>query len=264
LRDLLGSHPNITVFPESHFFDNLDASRPVARRLRLASMRAPQRLRRFLSKLEDPPEFALPRLPLRRSYVRYFVRILDDVASRRGTTVWVEKTPDHLPHVDLIESLVPKARFLHIVRSGEDVVASLYELAQTSPEPWWRRRYPTIDDCVRAWTAAIKLTLSQVSKPNHALVFYEDLVTLPEPELRRVCSFLGIVFDAGMVSSTQIRYDPHSKFNRLFTEEEQVHIMESLPSLDELRSGNFEPAGSGSNAGESGSAAVFRGDERTQ
>lgn len=286
LRNLLGGHPNITVFPESRLFQHLEAYRPAARRLRLASRRSRRPLAIFLKKLQEPPEFedspqnswlkegapelspalVLPRLPLVRSYARSFVRLLDDVADRWGTTVWVEKTPENLHHIDLIESLVPKARFLHAVRSGEDVVASIYEKTH-SPEEWWRRRYPTIDHCVRAWNAAIQVTLSHVSKPNHALVFYEDLVTVPELELRRVCSFLGVAFDARMVSSTQIRYEPHAKFKRLFTKKEQAHIMESLLSLDDLRSRNVEPAGSGSSAGESGATAgqeIFGGVERTE
>jgi hypothetical protein len=90
---------------------------------------------------------------------------------------------------------------------------------------------------------------------------------VPEVELRRACSFLGVVFDIRMVSSTQIRYEPHAKFKRLFTKKERGHIMEGLLSLDELRSGNVEPAGSGSNAGESGSAVgeeMYGGVERTK
>jgi hypothetical protein len=228
LRDLLGAHPNVMVFPESHFFARLEASRPIARRLRLASRRAPRALSRFLGSLEDPPDVDLPRLPLVRSYVRLFVRLLDGASTAQGATVWVEKTPRHLNYIDLIESELPNPKFIHLVRSGEDVVASVYEQTQTGLKPWWGVKFPTLDDCIRLWNRSLEVTQRHVSKPNHLVVSYDDLVTNPTFHLQRTCSFLGVTFDERMASSRELRYEPRAKFKRLFTEEQQSYILKHL------------------------------------
>ncbi len=125
LQSLLASHPEITSFPESHFFPQLRPGRRWARKLGLISPRAPARFDAFVAAVGWPRRVR-PRLPLARGYARAFVRLLDAIALKDGKANWVEKTPHHLRYIDEIESYVPDAVFIHIIRSGADVVASYY------------------------------------------------------------------------------------------------------------------------------------------
>jgi hypothetical protein len=194
LQSLLAAHPEITSFPESHFFCHLLPESPWARRLGIASKESRGRFHRFMQEL-GRPELAR-RLPaaafLIRQHVRAFVATLDGLAVERGKVRWLEKTPDHLRHVDVIEAHLPDARFVHVVRNGPEVVASLYEVTHRYPETWhggW-----SIDRCVAKWNEDVARTRAQLHKANHLAVRYERLVEEPERVLARVCRFLGIGF----------------------------------------------------------------------
>src|SRR5258705_434249 len=45
--------------------------------------------------------------------------------TRHGKPQYADKTPSHLLHVPLLAGRFPRARFVHIVRDGRDVAASL-------------------------------------------------------------------------------------------------------------------------------------------
>ena len=59
-------------------------------------------------------------------YADAFVSVLDLLTQKQAKTCWIEKTPSHVQRINCIEKLVSAAKFVHIVRDGEDVVASLY------------------------------------------------------------------------------------------------------------------------------------------
>ena len=198
LQTMLAAHSRIASFPESHFFRRLLPASRVLRTAGFASPAALAQLRTFLAELgRDDLDGLLPRRALRTSrLVKAFVRQLDQVAAEQGAKVWVEKTPGHLHHLRRIEQYVPDCRFVHLVRNGEDVVASLYEVSQKHPEVWGKR---TMEECASRWLEDVAITQAHVGRPNHTLVRFERLVESPEKELRVLCSFLGVEFERTMV-----------------------------------------------------------------
>jgi hypothetical protein len=66
-------------------------------------------------------------------YTKAFIKILDEITLENGKSSWLEKTPEHLGQINYIERWVQRAKFIHIIRNGDDVVASLYEVAQKYP-----------------------------------------------------------------------------------------------------------------------------------
>ena len=54
-------------------------------------------------------------------------------AAAHDCSTWVEKTPNHLMYIDDIASYVPEARFVHVLRNGEDVVASIVDADLSQP-----------------------------------------------------------------------------------------------------------------------------------
>jgi len=197
LQSLLASHPEITSFPESHFFPHLHPGHKWARRLGLVSPRAPARFDAFVAAVGWPRRVR-PRLPFARGYARAFVRLLDAIALEDGKANWVEKTPHHLRYIEEIESHVPDAVFIHIIRSGADVVASFYA-ASHDPSFKGFGRPMSLDECIERWTTDVEITRRELAKPNHYLVRYETLVSDPSLTLRRACAFLGLTFDERML-----------------------------------------------------------------
>src|SRR5262249_18767483 len=155
--------------------------------------------RAFLKKL-GRPEFErrlTPRTHLMRQYVRIFVGILDDLARERGKDHWLEKTPEHLQMVTAIEKYVPGARFIHLLRHAEEVVASLYDVTRRYPEKWhgpW-----SLDACIDAWNQDVYRSVECRGRSNHHFVRYEDLVAEPAAVLNELCRFLGLQFDPAML-----------------------------------------------------------------
>jgi hypothetical protein len=221
LQSMLSSHSRVASMPETWLFvtvagymaprlygnspkgvkDRLLRIRDKARlRLGLAAENSRDEVRNILRELEREDLMSLfPRtgrqlLP----QLQACVNILDRIAQDQDRPIWLEKSPLHLGYIDLIERVIPHARFIHILREGPDAVASLYDATQQFADPW-RRIYPTLDHCIDQWNHCVKLAARYVDLPRHFLVRYEDLVSDTESTLRRLCRFLDIEFEGEMV-----------------------------------------------------------------
>lgn len=194
VQSLLAAHPQVVSFPESSFFAHLRSGRPWKRALGLASGKGRRRLERFLSQIgEQGARAGL----FERGCVRTFCETLDRIALERGAGAWVEKSPRHVQHVDYIARAVERARFVHVLRDGSDVVASLYDLLQRYPERWGRLR--DLDGCIERWIAEVEPSRRCADRPGHHLVRYERLVAEPEDVVTGICAFLGLAFQPSML-----------------------------------------------------------------
>ncbi len=253
LQSLLAGHAEIASFPESHFFARGTPRRGWRKRLGLTTPRAREVYREFLRNVgAEGGTRSAPRLPIRRHFARRFVRLLDELTLERGKTRWVEKTPRHLHFVDEIEAKVPGVRFVHIVRNGVDVVASLYDVVNRYPEIWRGPR--SIDWCIERWTGDVALTSQLVRRPNHHLVRYQELVESTCEVLGALGEFLGVEFDpadalresrdvSDIVLDREpwkrgvregVRKLPGRRFERVFAPAEQAYVASRVPPLEAL------------------------------
>jgi hypothetical protein len=161
--------------------------------------------RQLAERLERPDLAAIGERSLRpKDAVRRFSAALDEVAAGRGADGWIEKTPKHFRYIDLLEQAVPGVRFIHLVRDGRDVVASLVDRARRFPdrEGFAKQSDPAV--AAALWNEAINVVARCQGRPNHLVVAYEDLVGVPERELRRVCEWLGEAFEPAMLESSDV------------------------------------------------------------
>ena len=204
LQSLIAAHPRVLSFPESHFF-TLGFGGSLLDRLRkrlLGGWHLERVFRDWLRRIEGMG-FA-PTMPVRRTWRRrrmvgQFVVQLDDWTRRAGKDVWIEKTPMHIDHIHQIVRDIPDARFLHLVRDGRAVVASLYEVTRRHPERWGGPR--SIDACIAQWNRCLEITRRYRDQPAHHAVCYEHLARNPEPVLRGICAFLGIEWQHSMLEN---------------------------------------------------------------
>lgn len=249
LQSLLAAHSQVETFPESHFFEWLFSGRTVPRALGVASRRARGRLYRFIDQLERPE--LRRRVPWYAVTVRQlagcFVRILDTLTQETGSTVWLEKTPGHLHHVDDIGRLVDNAQFVHILRGGADVVASLYDVGKRFPELWGGYTVD-LDMTIQRWVDDTRASLQYDAVPNHILVRYEDLVADARPIVVDLCERLDLPFEETMLTGYRsvaseivlsnepwkeatdrpITSSAGRKFQSVFTEDQQAYILERI------------------------------------
>jgi hypothetical protein len=143
-------------------------------------------------------KYKLPRFAIFvHQFFHAFVDVLDALTQNQGKKIWIEKTPGHLHHINQIEKFVKGAKFIHIIRNGQDVVASLFDMGNRYPEVWgtgW-----SIDRCIDRWLEDVRLSEIYSTKENHTLVRYEELIVEPQPVLINLCKFINIPFEYQML-----------------------------------------------------------------
>ena len=83
-------------------------------------------------------------------------------------------------------------RFVHVIRDGLEVVASLHTASRG-----WERPYD-LETCVRRWNADVGFSLDRVRASADRVVFYEDLTSRPEATLELPGYGYGLRYDYGM------------------------------------------------------------------
>lgn len=96
----------------------------------------------------------------------------------------------------------PRAKFIHLVRDGRDVAHSVIGMG------WAGNAFMGADFWIKPERTWDRL-LASLNSDQWIEVRYEELVTDPEPILRRVCDFLGIAFHGAM-----LEYDEHSTYDK--------------------------------------------------
>lgn len=125
----------------------------------------------------------------------------------RGCDRLLEKTPDHVLHIDRIRSAFPHARLLYVHRHPVDVYTSYVRRGKVDPKAAWARISPD-DFCVRHRERTERALAAVARSPQHLLlVRYEQLTTRPVAELRRICRFLGEACDPARMLEPDP--DPH-------------------------------------------------------
>lgn len=222
VQSLLAAHSQMMSFTESHFFSRHFKVLPWLSSAVLT--RDPSsRLHTFLDEngssehgmesLDLATSVVVPKklfLPLRTfSVARQLLRVLDQLALRQGKSNWIEKTPKHLRYIPFLERLsVSEGRphFVHMIREGLEVVASLHTASRS-----WERPYD-LETCVKRWNADVGFSLGRVASGSDHFVFYEQLTARPEATLGRLLAALGLDWEPEILE----RYSS----NRLVTREE--------------------------------------------
>ncbi len=258
LQSLLASHSTVNSFPESHFFCNLFGDyEPKRRMLGIASRRIYPRIQEFLKELgQENQNNYLPRnLIFANQYTSFFIHLLDRLTIEKSKKIWIEKTPPHLHYIDYIEQKVVGACFIHIVRNGADVAASIYDLRNRYPSIWDGNKNQ-ISDCINRWIEDFKITLKHIEKPNHYCIRYENLITNTESELVKLCQFMKLQFEPKMLTGysyqakkvslsketwkesvgEKIQNKQQQKFKEVLSLAEQKYLLQQLKewNLDEF------------------------------
>lgn len=151
---------------------------------------------------------------------------------RPGSIRLVEKTPANCFRIPLLRALFPDARFLLLVRRGEDVVSSLMEgwknWSKTGAEGWhytkwhylvppgWQKMQSSRleEICAFQWVEALRTAWSDLkthAPDSFLLLRHEDVMADPENQYREILRFCEL--DESRFFSRQI-----SRIgNRVFT-----------------------------------------------
>lgn len=139
-----------------------------------------------------------------------FYGMLGQTGQYDGSKLFIEKTPSHALVVDKIALVLPRARFIHIVRDPRDVVSSLIAASKDWGKNWapsnvlkaaivWKRHVNSADQF-----------LTQVPQRQKLLIRYENLKTDTLKHIIKMFSFCGI-------EMTDVEAQRIEEKSRLFT-----------------------------------------------
>jgi LPS sulfotransferase NodH len=95
---------------------------------------------------------------------------------------------------------VPSSLFIHLVRDGRAVVASLYEVTRAHSNVWGGTY--TIERCIEEWNRAISAASAAMATGDDGIVIrYESLTTDPASAVRRLCEFLALPYEPQMLTT---------------------------------------------------------------
>ncbi len=114
---------------------------------------------------------------------------------QRGKTVFGDKSPNIEHFMADLLTLLPEAKFIHLVRDGRAVCASRS-----------RRAGKNLYLAAQEWVDGNIIGLSNqamIGKDRYQMIRYEDLLQKPEATMREICQFLDLPYDPSTIKEDQ-------------------------------------------------------------
>ena len=128
-----------------------------------------------------------------------------------GKDIILEKTPNHVFSVELIDQCFPNCNHIFIVRNPLDTCASLFQ------------RYKNIDQAINRWNYSNQCVLNHSTKKSCWVVRYENLITNTQQELEILCNFLKLDYTNEMLNyhSAGVEFHTHEVNDKIKTKRNQ-------------------------------------------
>jgi hypothetical protein len=198
---MFDSHPELAVPGESYFITELLPRRPTYEREVFDAERFVDDVITlgWTSRRDVPTwidRWKIDKEVLRQAVTRSSPRTYADAvrsvfrcyADWKGKPLYGDKTPAYIRSIEVIASLLPEARFVHLVRDGRDV-ALAFQAAPFGPR--------TIEEIALHWrarTLAGRMSGRRLGPERYMEVRYEDLVARPDEVLTNITEWLGLRF----------------------------------------------------------------------
>lgn len=128
-----------------------------------------------------------------------------------GCSCVLEKSPKHVYSYHRVQRVIPKNKFIIMIRNPLDTIASLYN------------RFGDVDFCVERWILDNKEVVNIAGENNVLIVKYEELTEAPEKKIREALGFLGFGYEDSVLSSYHTIYSGVSQKDNMKIRQEQVN-----------------------------------------
>ena len=223
LRDLLRSHPRLSLPPESHFIPAFyrawgDPSSDRQARALGRRILALRRVRAWGLALE-PAAF-----DGRRSFAEIVDVVYGEFARQEGKSRWGDKTPHYVTQIPTLLRAFPRAKIVHIYRDGRDVALS-YLRAPFGPN--------NVYVAAGTWDRYVASGRrdGREAAGSYAEVRYEDLLRDPRATMSALCEFLGEAFSEDVLR-------PDLGARRLWLPRRDPEAWKAAAARTEIASGN--------------------------
>lgn len=209
LGAMLGRGPDVVTVPEAEFKWGLLPAAATAGETRIDRAAATRYLaREWRFRLWDVPLDDLAGLPDQTPYGVFLDRLVTAhgrAVGKPSAATWVDHTPLNIKYARTLARLLPEARFVHLVRDGRGVAASVL------PLDWGPS---TVREAARWWATHVAMGLAAAAALGPGVVHtvrYEDLVREGADTLRDLCDALDLPFDDDMLSTRDYRVPRYTR-----------------------------------------------------
>ncbi len=199
LQAIFNQHSECVSPPESHLLPNY-AYAPVSKITKalydFGSLKQILTEDDKVQRLNISAEEVLSHLKPGLSAVELFISYMNIFAEQRNKSILVEGTPQNVWFSRRIKEQFPSAYILHIIRDPRDVIMSTlkadytkkFEVSVQGIAEHFKLQYECGTDVAQT-----------IFGKHYVRVFYEDLVTNPMVEIKRICKSLEIPFEPAMM-----------------------------------------------------------------
>jgi len=113
----------------------------------------------------------------------------------------MEKTPEHVLSLGVLERIIPNLKIVHVVRDGRDEAVSAWNFNQKISSTGFSKKFPTFngysDVFSKNWARSVS-TARRFGRANPKRYFQvraEDIQTNPAPEIQKLFTFLKVDAD---------------------------------------------------------------------
>lgn len=207
LGTLLAQMPGCVVTPESPFKQlllrdhRIDWQQGLSSDVLRRDFQGRRRFRLWQTPLPDTLPERLSREDYRQLLVSLAANFRRDGAAADAPFTWIDHTPHNLQSVLLLSELFPSARFVHLVRDPRAIAASVL------PLDWGPEDTRTVG---RYWSQHLAHGLAaELQLPKRVIrLHFEDLVDAPEPNLKALCAFCGLNYNASSLQGGDASFLP--------------------------------------------------------
>ncbi len=193
LGDMLGSHNDAIVTPESQFFHELlllihnkvFRSRDEVVDWLITNFRfAVWDMKYERDELIELVDLDNPRVMI-ESIIHYYIK--QRQPDKRKSLMWVDHTPDNMRYYAILKKYFPEAKFIHLARDGRAVFNSIKRLNWGPNNAYTGSRF---------WSERLREAMQvEISEGDNCIrLHYEDIVKNPDVILKQTCQFLNISY----------------------------------------------------------------------
>lgn len=222
LRLMLNQHPDILVPRETWFFIVLMEQFPLNTVLTEKQVRAAydlirtDRPRRWQDLEIDDQDLLEKLLQLESPRLSDVIDcVMNILMQREHKSIWADKTPEYLVHIEKLHQVFPKARFIHIIRDGRDVCLSLLR------KGWRGSNVRKIADYWSQYVSKGVESGRRLPGELYLEIMYEDLVLDTENSLKKICAFLDVEYNKKMK-------DFHEESSKTVAKWEKTHHLKTM------------------------------------
>ena len=192
MRAMLDSHPNIAIGPESWLFVYRVDYRVLAEEYAMS----------------DDDVYMLC---TRSTCLSHFIdQFFETYAERMGKPRWGEKSPTNVLRLKYIWRHFPKAKFIHMIRDGRDVVCSIESQHTRLRTDGFRIADRSLKQRIAVWREHVAAGMRWRGDQRYVEVKYENLAQAPRKTMEKVLDFLGEPWSEDVLRAHEIqRNHPH-------------------------------------------------------